>query len=275
VWFDEAHQVRRAHSDHVQFLGEVGWPGFFIWVGFLVALMLRASRKWTRGGSSFHLYATVQLIALCAAMAVDYFVELPYGKFQFFLVVFLCLSGGEGARQPVTNRAAPKAYRIAFASLLTVVALINIFYFVQLSRKLVISAHFTRAYLQSVPSQMITDDGTRQQPIVVDPQKLRRALDFAGALDRLPGHTKTMYRDQLLMADAYRRLGLIGPARTHLERSLALHPYHPPSLRLMSRLIADPNASQEWVRAYEYVMHEATDGFQKPYPPGHQLRKPD
>ncbi len=273
VWFDEEHQVRRAHSDHVQFLGEVGWPGFFIWAGFLLALIVHASLKWVRGRSSIHLYATVQLIALCAAMAVDYVVEHPYGKFQFFLVVFLCLSYGVAPRQPISKKVTPKVFRIAFATLLTVIAVINTFYFVQLARKLVMSAHFTQTYLQAVPSQMITPKRKRRRPKTVDPQKLRKALDMAETLDRLPGHTKTMYRDHLLIADACRRLGWTRPAQKHLDHSLSLHPHHPPSLRLMSLLITDPNASQEWMLSYEYVMHEATDGFQKTYPPGHPLHE--
>lgn len=275
LWFDEEHQVRRAHSDHVQFLGEVGWPGFFIWVGFLLALIVHASSKWSRSRSTFHLYAAAQLIALCAAMAVDYVVEHPYGKFQFFLVVFLCLSRGVAPRQTISNHVTPRVIRIAFASLLTVVAVINIFYFVQLARKLVVSAHFTRAYLQAVPSQVINSTPKRRRPKTVDPQKLRKALDLAETLDRIPGHTKTMYRDHLLIADACRRLGWIRPARKHLKYSLSLHPHHPPSLRLMSLLTTDPDASQEWMLSYEYVMHEATNGFQKTYPPGHPLREFD
>lgn len=275
VWFDEENQVRRAHSDHVQFLGEVGWPGFFIWVGFLLALIVHASLKWVRGRSSLHLYATVQLIALCAAMAVDYVVEHPYGKFQFFLVVFLCLSRGVAPRQPISNKVTPKVFRIAFATLLTVIAVINTFYFVQLARKLVMSAHLTRTYLQAVPSQMITHKRKQRRPKTVDPQKLRKALDMAETLDRLPGHTKTTYRDHLLIADACRRLGWTRSAQKHLDHSLSLHPHHPPSLRLMSLLITDPNASQEWMLSYEYVMHEATDGFQKAYPPGHPLHESD
>jgi len=275
VWFDEKYQVRRAHSDHAQFLGEIGWPGFFIWVGFLLALIWHVSLKWVRGKSSVHLYATAQFMALCAAMAVDYVVELPYGKLQFFLVVLLCLSGGDKPRPPVPNQGAPKTFRIAFATLLTLVAVINTIYFVQLARKLVISAHLTRTYLQAVPAQKITHKRKRQSPTAVDPQELRRALDISEDLDRLPGHTKTMYRDHLLLADTYRRLGLIRPAQEHLERSLSLHPHHPPSLRLMSRLTTDPKVSQEWILSYEYVMHQATDGFQKPYPPGHPLREAD
>ena len=219
-WFDEEHQVRRAHSDHVQFLGEVGWPGFFLWVGFLLALIVHACLKWVRSRSEFHLYAAVQLIALCAAMAVDYVVEHPYGKFQFFLVVFLCLSRGVAPRQPISNRVTPTVIRIAFAGLLTVVAVINTFYFVQLARRLVVSAHFTRTYLHAVPSQVITSEPNRRRSDAFDPQTLRRALDMADTLDRFPGHTKTTYRDHLLIADACRRLGSTRPAREHLDHSL-------------------------------------------------------
>jgi len=275
VWFDEKYQVRRAHSDHIQFLGEVGWPGFFIWVGFLLALIMHTSLKWLRDRSSHHLFATAQLIALCAAMAVDYVVEHPYGKFQFFLVVFLCLSDGLTLRKPISNQITPRAFRFAVATLLTLVAVINALYFVQLARKLVMSAHLTCAYLQAVPSQMNADTRQQHQPIFVDLQMLRKVLDIAENFDGLPGHTKTMYRDHLLIADTHRRLGPVRPARAHLRRSLSLHPYHPPSLRLMSRLITDPKVSREWILSYEYVMHEATDGFQKPYPLGHPLRKTD
>ena len=31
-------QVRRAHSDHVQFLGEAGWPGFVLWLAYGISI---------------------------------------------------------------------------------------------------------------------------------------------------------------------------------------------------------------------------------------------
>jgi hypothetical protein len=37
--------VRRAHSDHVQLLGEAGWPGLVLWLGFLLLLAAAPIRR--------------------------------------------------------------------------------------------------------------------------------------------------------------------------------------------------------------------------------------
>jgi len=275
VWFDEHFQVRRAHSDHVQFLGEGGWVGLFLWTAFLLSLLLHIFRKWSRDKRWFHLFAMAQMIALVAAMATDYVVEHPYGKFQFYLVVFLCLSDGVTTRKPDSRPIAPRGFRIALATLLTVVAAINAVYFVQLARKLVVSAHFTRAYLLAFPSQNAAGQPDQRQRTTTSLVEIQHLLEIAENLDRLPGHTKTMFRDHLLIADALRRIGEARSAEDHLQRSLALHPYHPPSLRLMSELQTDPKVSEEWANAYDYVMHEATVGYRRPYPHSHPLKKPE
>lgn len=94
----EEYQVRRAHSDYVQMLGEAGWPGLAMWLGFLVTLVARSARHWNHSGSAASLFASAQVVAFCVAMSTDYVMELPYGKFQLFVVVFLALSARDEER---------------------------------------------------------------------------------------------------------------------------------------------------------------------------------
>ena len=157
MWFGEQFQVRRAHSDHVQMLGEGGWPGLFLWAAFLCSTMLITARRWILERDVRSLFLAAQLVAISAAMCVDYVIEHPYLKLQFFLVVFLCLSkereGGAAAAASVTR----SGYRRAVPLMITMVALVNVVYAANLGRKLVLSGHITRTYLQAVPSPLVED----------------------------------------------------------------------------------------------------------------------
>ncbi|MCB1036145.1 MAG: O-antigen ligase family protein, partial [Acidobacteria bacterium] len=100
--FDEAHQVRRAHSDHVQILGEAGWPGFAAWLLFLAVLLftvLRRALAEPKGDPwPFDAFLAAQLLALVYIMAGDYFLEMPFHKFLFVLLVFLALGRTDDSR---------------------------------------------------------------------------------------------------------------------------------------------------------------------------------
>ena len=96
-------------------------------------------------------------------------------------------------------------------------------------------------------------------------------MTIADVYNGARGHTKSMFRDHLLIADAFRRLGQPEMAKRHLLRSIQLHPHHPQSFRLMSSLVENETAALEWANGAEFIMNDAVDGFEDPYPAGHPL----
>ena len=65
--FTDEKQLRRAHSDHVQMLGEVGWPGLALWLAFLGTLIWRTARDGVRRKSISSQFLAAQLVAMSAA----------------------------------------------------------------------------------------------------------------------------------------------------------------------------------------------------------------
>lgn len=256
VAFDDRFQTRRAHSDHVQFLGEAGWPGLALWAAFLVLLVAEVSRRYRRTGSASALFLAAQLVAFAAAMATDYLLELPYGKLQFFLVVFLALASDDAERPRPRRGAAARTpgVRLLLAAAVLAAAA-EIAYHASLAVKVHAAAALESAYLRTVESEPAPGRG-----------ELSRILDLGRRFARLPGHTKTMHKDYLLLAHAAHLMGRSEVALAAAERALELHPYHPNTLRLMSVLVEDPDVSREWREAYRHVMDEAAEGFAREYP---------
>lgn len=256
VAFDDRHQVRRAHSDHVQFLGEAGWPGLAFWLAFLAILVAGTARRYLRTVNDAALFAAAQLVAFVTAMATDYLVEMPYHKFQFFLVVFLALDAGATSAEP-GRRALPEARRSA-ATLaavgVTVTALLQIGYHASLARKVHVAAAMESLYLRAV-----------ERP-GGDPLELAWVLDKGRELTRLAGCTKTLQRSYLVLAQSAHLLGRRDAALAAAREALELHPYDPEALRLVSNLTDDPAAARRFREAYHYVMDRAIRGFEREYP---------
>jgi hypothetical protein len=259
----------------VQLLGEAGWPGIVLWFAFLGSLVALTASGWIRGGSRLSLFMAAQVISLVAAMSVDYVIEHPFGKFQFFLVVFLCLAGEDAPLEMETTRTLHLLPCRVFAAALTVVALLNLVYFVGFGRKLLISGHLTREYLNALPSQDPSRRRVDDFQSLTDVRGLQQVVALGRDFDGLDGHTKSMFRDHLLIADALRRLGQMDRAKAFIVRSLELHPYHPTSFQVMSRMLRDPGSSEQWQGGYRYLMDEAVDGYRRPYPTGHPLARTD
>jgi hypothetical protein len=270
--FDGVYQVRRAHSDHVQFLGEAGWPGLGLWLLSLWALIAEGVRGWRRGGRVGALLMTAQIAAVIAAMGLDYVLEHPYGKLQFVLTVFLTLSAssvvGSSTQSPGTMR---PGLRTIVSVMMLAVALLNVLYFVAFSRKIIAGAHLTRDYLRAMPQQNASS-GAAASP-AIDLGRLQQVVSRGRDFAVLPGHTKAMFRDYVLLADSAYRAGRLPAAEVYLTRSLALHPHNPPSFRLAARLQMDPGARRQWEVAAEFIMDEATEGYSRAYPPGHPLAR--
>ncbi len=250
--FDERFEVRRAHSDYVQFFGEGGGPALLLWLLFLGLAIREVARTTDRHRATWY---TAQLVAFTVAMGTDYLVELPYSKFQFFCVLAILLvppaEDADAASQPGTGARldAKRRPAVALATLLAAgLAILQIHYHLQLGHRVRLAAEIEALY----------STATMQERLPL-------------ALDRLPrfattwGHTKTIYRTWLILGESARRTGAGDLARTCTRRGLALHPFSPSALRAMSRVSA-PEEAGTWRAAHDYVLDEASQGFEREYP---------
>ena len=263
VGFDEHFQARRAHSDHVQFLGEAGWLGWILWMTFLVLLIGGAFRHYWLTSRDTSLYPAAQLVALATAMSTDYLIDLPYNKFQFFLVASLTLARTTESA-PASRRRIPYAKLLAIA--VTAFAVMQMVYYISLARKVYYAAAMEKAYLQAV-DPAAGAQAARSAAIV---HALAQGREFAG----LTGHTKTFFRAFLVLAHSAHLSGHRELAGAAAAVSLELHPNHPNTLLLMSTVVEDRESANRWREAYDFVMNEATRGWDKPYPTRPEPRRP-
>jgi hypothetical protein len=276
LWFNEEFQVRRAHSDHVQILGETGWPGILLWAGFLIAMIASCALRWCTTGHLLSLMIAAQFVALAAAMSVDYVIEHPFCKFQFFLIVFVALSAdaeGGACTEKRNSRIAGLGY--LFAIIVTCAAAVSLAYSIGFSKKILVSGRLTREYLSATRPQADLKGIVGDSRLSATVEQFEKVVEFGRRMDQLPGHSKSMFRDHLLVADSLRRLGRVFEARMVVRESLRLHPHHPPAFREMAVLESDSSGSSNWNKGYKFLMHEATTGYDRPYPLGHPLRIPD
>ncbi|MCP4664158.1 MAG: hypothetical protein GY856_52915 [bacterium] len=257
VAFTDAFQVRRAHSDHVQFLGELGYPGLALWLTLLVTALLRPIRHFIRSGRVSSLFLAVQLLAFMVAMATDYVLELPFHKFQFFLV---CALAGMTCRSPA--QVAPVESRgrgylaTGMVAALTMLGLANIGYYSQLLAKNYHTAMLTVSYLETI------DDGAGAGARIASTESWGRRSEA------LAGHAKTFYKSYLLRAHVAFLQGKIPRAVELTRESLRLHPHHPNSFRLLSEILGDgaPEKAAQYRNIYHYIMNGASEGFLIRYP---------
>ncbi len=266
--FTASHQVRRAHGDHAQFLGELGFPGLALWLALLAAALTRPLRHYLKTGRVLSLFLFVQILALVIAMAADYLVETPYNKFQFFLACGLAMIScrpleKDGSRE--SGPESPRAWSSAAALLLaawSTLAIANVWYY---SRQLARSYHssmLTTWYLSAI-DQLNAGQSERAA------QTLSRLERHGDRFLRLAGHGKTFYRDYLALAHASLLRGRALRAIELTRESLLLHPYHPNAFGLLASVLepgAPPEAAQLSRRIQGYIMDQASAGFLEPYP---------
>ncbi|MBZ0113421.1 MAG: O-antigen ligase family protein [Thermoanaerobaculia bacterium] len=276
--FDDSFEVRRAHSDHVQFLGEGGWIGMSLWVAFLGTLLWTTATQSDRRQACFH---SAQVAAFILAMATDYVLELPYSKYQFFWVLIIVLgsikaqrieadsfvAAGVGVGHAQGRVAADRRIRrprwlhrsTVPLVVLSLVGLGEVCYHWALGSRIQTAARIESSY-QSARSSAHPE------------RNLRDIVALAPRLAKGPGHTKTLYRAWLTVGEAAHRLGQNELALAATGRALRLHPFSPTTLRSMARVTTDPEASAEWLRASEFVKDKAVDGPSDSYPDPHFLR---
>jgi O-antigen ligase len=255
VAFTAAHQTRRAHNDHVQVLGETGWPGLVLWLAFL-AVALGVPLRHAMGGEGsarcrwLSLFVAAQLLALMTAMGTDYLVERPWHKLQFFVTAVLAwtLARGESAKPESRHEDAgdpsPRAARavVAVAILTALLAVGAGVYFSQHLLRSRLSAQLAARYEGALGS----DDMRRWLAVA-------RTGEHHG---RLAGHTRTAFRDDLIRAHAALALGDRERALELCQQSLRLHPHHPNTYLLLAEIVApvDPGAGERYRRIHDQIL---------------------
>ena len=262
VAFTDTHQVRRAHSDPVQFLGEGGWPALLLWLGLLGGLIVGTARRGL-GGERGALFLSAQVVAVALAMSTDYLLDLPYGKLQFFVLVALVV--GRRAESPLTRDLSPQGARgpaedrwlaRALVAILALTFLVTTLFQLRLVRRSVAAAAIQQGYQQWVAH------GAEALPFLA-----RRVAEHGPTFLASPGQTKTTHRDYLVLAHAAELLGHRLEALAWARRALELHPYYPPAFELMALLVDEPDQAEAWRSAHRYLLHEARHGFDHPMPP--------
>ena len=235
--FDERFQVRRAHSDHVQILGEAGWPGLILWSAFLVTVVARTamtavrrtrpefrlSHRSTRGdrggdGHGFLHRDSVQQVSV--------------------------LSPGLSRRQPHPTDSSPTPDRRAlsvvgpwlFITLVVAAAAgASIVGSIQTEKKLIASATSTSLFLEAADASV----HPRTAAVL-----LEEATTIGETWTRRYGHWKTLFRDHLALARSAALTGHTRLAREEAQESLRLQPFNPQGLRLMVELSTDPDGGR-------------------------------
>lgn len=254
--YDGVHQVRRAHGDHVQMLGELGWPGLAIWLALLGSALCLGFRR----RSPAVVAVTSQIFAFTVAMAGDYVVEMPYHRMQFgLLLALLLVQAGEraGVHRPSAAgvRSAAWPGKVLLAAL-AVAWLSESALAVLALRGATIEAEVERTYRAAFEVSAPAE----RRPL------LQRASGAAGRLADAPFHSKTRFRADLMAAHVEHLLGRRSQACAHLERSLMRYPYNPPAMQLAARLVREKPRLEAWNRASRHVLLEAETGFKLDYP---------
>ncbi|MEO1367093.1 MAG: O-antigen ligase family protein, partial [Acidobacteriota bacterium] len=256
--FDGLHQVRRAHADHVQVLGELGWPGLAAWLG-LIAWVAWAGAAAARGGSRTAAAATAQWCAMAVAMAGDYVVEMPYARWQWCLLLALVLMEAapprSASRAPSTAPSAPSAAMTGLAAALVTVVAFEALGATFTLRGAALEARVEASYLAASGAE----DAASRSVL------WGQTAELGAALGGLPFHSKTRYRADLLAAHAASQVGDRASACRHLQRSLALYPYNPPALQLAAR-VASPQEAPDFLAASARVKGASRRGYGGSYP---------
>ncbi len=277
--FDEVYEVRRAHSDHVQILGESGWLGLAVWIAFLGAVVSSLGSSYRRSRKLADLFLLGQIVFWVTAMATDYVLDLPFHRLAFFLLIACAVAGGfcriasdsrfcriasdsRTIRAPGIDASGgdreqlnfPKWARNLSAIVTVGAAILTSVMAISALRLAHDNAVMTRLYLQALDRE-----GPERSRLLV------RAASHGETLLATAAHNKTRYKDWQVLADVFRRLGHLDAARRCAARALELHPYSPRTFRLLARLTTGEE-SRRWQEGHEHILHQATAGYQLPYP---------
>lgn len=258
--FDERFQVRRAHSDHVQILGEAGWPGVVLWSAFLITVVGRTAIVAVRRRNRNAAFLTAQLVAIVVAMGTDFFTEIPYNKFQFFLLVFLSVSLVRPLQPDTRPKNALGRWPWIFITIIVAAASgASIAGSIQTEKKLIASATSTSLSIEAAKADRDPD---------LTAFLFEEATTIGETWTHRHGHWKTLFRDHLELARSAALTGRSRFAREEAQESLRLQPFNPQGLRLMVDLSPDPVEAALWKTALRHVEQSPGFGFRVYHPLG-------
>ena len=92
--FNRKKQIRKVHNDYIQYLAELGFPGFLAFIGLLFLSfkkLLSCIRHKTCGfhEKAFAACLTAQLVAVAIMLFFSFYLEFPYRKFLFVFLLSL------------------------------------------------------------------------------------------------------------------------------------------------------------------------------------------
>ncbi len=258
VSFTEEIQVRRAHSDYVQFLGELGWQGLALWLGLLASSLVFAIRRMRTTGDRLYLFLAAQLLVVAVASTGDYFVEIPYCKFQLFLLLAILVQPSAGAASPREQTGSRWP-----AILVTLLGIASVLYSADSLRRSChaaalsdLAAEISTARAAGTPVERLAD---RFELAAFHGERFRAGF----------GHDKTFHKSYLVLVNLAWMQADGDRAITDAVETMSLHPYYPNGFKMLAELLRpiDPRLAAHYEEAYRYVVHEAEAGFRRPYPP--------
>lgn len=258
VAFSEEMQVRRAHSDPIQFLGEVGWQGLGLWIALLLAGVLFSWSRYRKDGEDLSLFLGFQIAAVGVAGIFDYIMDLPYGKLEVVLLLAIAASS-----QPVRSQLRSVDRRRWVAAGLTVVAVLAVLYSLALTNRSYAAATIREAYDYHGLADVVPGRLNEEQ---------HAGAVHLGVLGRrfeaLIGQDKTFHKDFLILAHASWLAGETERAAHLAGKSLALQPYYPNAFHFLAMIYRnpDPDLAGRYFATYDYILNQATNGFNIEYP---------
>lgn len=274
VAFSELVQPRRAHDDHAQLLGELGVPGFLTWALFWCCLLWLRFRPGRKGDALRDRLVGVQCLVLLVAMAGDFYLEHPYLKLQFFLILGLPPSGAEDLRRPVERAKGPGARAASWTARGSRVrraggALLALALVATASWEAwALMARTHASSLLRFHYLRIAEASAAGLPIDALRPELREARAAGDRFIRGHGHAKTFYKDYLILAEIWLLSGHPSLAHELAWDSLRLHPYNSQAFRLLAEIWAplDPDRSRMFQELHHDILDGPTGGFRPDYP---------
>lgn len=251
--FDDRVQVRRAHNDHAQILGELGWPGLVLWLSAWIWALAAGARRYWRSGQALDLALWALVFAWTLAMACDYLYELPWHRLVLMSCGVWISTPAPRSRETAVRsrdlRSPSPAPSLAVTVLLLVAGFQTGTGAAALARShlgLQIRQHYALAR-----SLWLVAPRTAEAHAAAAIEAGRRYL-------WLPGITQTSFQIHLRAAEASLWLERPEVARVHLQQGLALHPLHPPVFRNLARLAElEEKDPAHCFETHHHLMHEA------------------
>ncbi len=97
--FNRRKQITRAHNDYIQYLAELGFPGFLALFGLigiqykkLIYFMRQKSLPYSKEDKILAMLLCSQFTAVCVMLLFSFYLEFPYRKFLFVFLITLIYS---------------------------------------------------------------------------------------------------------------------------------------------------------------------------------------